>query len=465
MMDSFNAFMEKHIVPFATKLNEQRHVAAVRDAFMYTFPITMAASIVILINNLVFSKQGFIAQILFLPKFFPHLEEAQKLLTSVTNGTMNIMSIFIAYLVARNLAKYFKADDMLVGMTGIAVFMILYTPAIMKDGVSYLPTTYMGAQGLFVAMICGGLVGEFLPKLTRIKKLQIKMPEMVPPAVARSFNGLIPIVFVIMIASILNYFIQMISPQGINDVIYKTVQTPLTHIGVNIYGVVIIAIVQNLLWLVGIHGPNTLNALRSIIFTEADLSNQTYINLHGVVGVPHRVTWGILNDVFANMGGSGMTLGLIIAIFLVSKRKDYRAVAKMAFVPGLFNINEPLIFGLPIVLNPILAIPFVLTPVVNILIGYTVTVVLNWMPSAAIGMSWTTPGPLMPFLGTGGNIVGLIMGFVCLGVSVAMYFPFVLAANRMAAPDDDESKEETKEKIDEGAKAETTDTNSDMANA
>jgi len=459
MMNSFNAFMEKHIVPFATKLNEQRHVAAIRDAFMYTFPITMAASIVILINNLIFSKQGFIAQILFLPKFFPHLEEAQKLLTSVTNGTMNIMSIFIAYLVARNLAKYFHADDMLVGMTGIAVFMILYSPSIMKGGVTYLPTTYMGAQGLFVAMICGGLVGEFLPKLTRIKKLQIKMPDMVPPAVARSFNGLIPIVIVIMLASVLNYFIQMVSPQGINDVIYNTIQTPLTHIGVNIYGVIIIAIVQNLLWLVGIHGPNTLNALRSIIFTEADLSNQTFINAHGTVwGVPHRVTWGVLNDVFANMGGSGMTLGLIIAIFLVSRRKDYRTIAKMALVPGLFNINEPLMFGLPIVLNPIMAVPFVLTPVVNILIGYMVTVVFNWMPTPAIGMSWTTPGPLMPFLGTGGNLMGLVMGVVCLAVSVMMYLPFVLAANRMAAPADEDSKEDKKAEIEKDAKKETTDT-------
>jgi len=459
MMNSFNAFMEKHIVPFATKLNEQRHVAAIRDAFMYTFPITMAASIVILINNLIFSKQGFIAQILFLPKFFPHLEEAQKLLTSVTNGTMNIMSIFIAYLVARNLAKYFHADDMLVGMTGIAVFMILYSPSIMKGGVAYLPTTYMGAQGLFVAMICGGLVGEFLPKLTRIKKLQIKMPDMVPPAVARSFNGLIPIVIVIMLASVLNYFIQMVSPQGINDVIYNTIQTPLTHIGVNIYGVIIIAIVQNLLWLVGIHGPNTLNALRSIIFTEADLSNQTFINAHGTVwGVPHRVTWGVLNDVFANMGGSGMTLGLIIAIFLVSRRKDYRTIAKMALVPGLFNINEPLMFGLPIVLNPIMAVPFVLTPVVNILIGYMVTVVFNWMPTPAIGMSWTTPGPLMPFLGTGGNLIGLVMGVVCLAVSVMMYFPFVLAANRMAAPADEDSKKDKKAEIEKNAKKETTGT-------
>ncbi|WP_248846875.1 PTS transporter subunit EIIC [Lactiplantibacillus plantarum] len=229
MMNGFNVFMEKHIVPFAVKLNEQRHVAAIRDAFMYTFPITMAASLVILINNLVFSKTGFIAQILFLPKFFPHLENAQKLLTSVTNGTMNILSIFIAYLVARNLAKYFKADDMLVGMTGIACFMILYSPSIIKDGVTYLPTTYLGAQGLFVAMIVGGLVGEFLPRLTRIKKMQIKMPEMVPPAVARSFNGLIPIVIMIMLFSMLNYGLSLISPQGINDIIWQIARNNLNE--------------------------------------------------------------------------------------------------------------------------------------------------------------------------------------------------------------------------------------------
>lgn len=441
MMNGFNVFMEKHIVPFAVKLNEQRHVAAIRDAFMYTFPITMAASLVILINNLVFSKTGFIAQILFLPKFFPHLENAQKLLTSVTNGTMNILSIFIAYLVARNLAKYFKADDMLVGMTGIACFMILYSPSIVKDGVTYLPTTYLGAQGLFVAMIVGGLVGEFLPRLTKIKKMQIKMPEMVPPAVARSFNGLIPIVIMIMLFSMLNYGLSLISPQGINDIIYKSIQTPLTHIGVNLFGVIIIAIVQNLLWLVGIHGPNTLNALRSIIFTEADLKNQTFINAHGMAwGVPNRATWSVLNDVFANMGGSGMTLGLIIAIFLVSRRKDYREIAKLALVPGLFNINEPLMFGLPIVLNPIMAIPFVLTPVINILVGYTVTVIFNWIPTPAFGLTWTTPGPLMPFLGTGGNWLGLIIGFLCLGISVLTYMPFVLAANKMMASDSQSDK-------------------------
>lgn len=432
-MDSYNAFMEKHIVPAAAKLNEQRHIAAVRDAFMYSFPITMSASLVILINSLLFSKDGFLAKILFLNKFFPHLEDMQGWLNSVTNGTMDILSIFIAYMVAAELARHFKADQMLTGMTSIAVFMIMYTPAIVKDGINYLPKTFLGAQGLFVAMFIGMLVGEFLPKLFAIKKIQIKMPEMVPPAVSRSFNGLIPIIIVIMATAILNHLISLIAPQGINQIIYDTIQTPLRNIGVNIWSVTLLAIVQNLLWLVGIHGPNTLNALRSVIFTEADLGNQQFINNHGSIwDIPYPATWGNMNDTFANMGGSGMTLGLIIAIFIVSKRKDYRAVAKLAIVPGLFNINEPLMFGLPIVLNPILAIPFVLTPVINIWVGYLVTNILKWIPTPALGMTWTTPGPLMPFLGTGGNWLALIIGFVCLTISVFTYMPFVLAANKVA---------------------------------
>ncbi|WP_300386190.1 PTS transporter subunit EIIC, partial [Clostridium sp.] len=140
-------------------------------------------------------------------------------------------------------------------------------------------------------------------------------------------------------------------------------------------------------------------------------------------------TWA-LTDAFGCYGGSGMTLGLIIAIFIFSKGKDQRDIAKLSLAPGLFNINESVIFGLPIVLNPIFIIPFLLVPVINVLIGYFAISVIKIMPAIAYGVPWTTPGPLIPFLGSGGNFVGLIMGFVCLGVSVLIYSPFVIASNK-----------------------------------
>ncbi|MGX7417376.1 PTS sugar transporter subunit IIC [Carnobacterium gallinarum] len=432
-MNNFNAFMERTLVPAATKLNNQRHVAAIRDSFMFIFPLTMASSIVILLNNLIFSKEGFVARILFLPKFFPNLESAQQVLAAAANGTINIMSIFIAFLVASLLAKHFKADDMLAGLTSIACFIILYPTPFTAGDKSVMETTYLGAQGLFVAMLIGCIVGEFLPKLFKNKRLQITMPDMVPPAVSRSFSGLIPIVFMIMMASILSYVISLFAPNGINEIIYTTIQTPLRNIGGNIFGVLIIAFTQNILWAIGIHGPNTLNAVRSAIFTEPDLANLSHINQTGNLSdIPYPATWTMLNDAFANMGGSGMTLGLIIAIFIASRRPEYKEIAKLSLVPGLFNINEPLIFGLPIVLNPILVVPFVLTPMVNIVIGYLVTAVFHIIPSPAIGVPWTTPGPLIPFLGTGGNFLALIIGFLCLAISVVIYLPFVIAANKAA---------------------------------
>ncbi|MDH6364924.1 PTS system cellobiose-specific IIC component [Enterococcus sp. PF1-24] len=432
-MQKFNDLLERTLVPVATKLNNQRHVAAIRDAFMLIFPLTISSSLVILINNILFSNDSFIVQLFKLNKLFPNLESAQQVLASVANGTINIMSIFIAFLVAQLLAKHFKADETLVGLTSVACFMIFYPAPFSADNISVVSTKYLGAQGLFVAMIVACLVGEFLPKLFKINKLQIKMPDMVPPAVTRSFSGLIPIVMVIAGAALINFFVLKIAPEGINELIYNGIQTPLRNLGGNVVGVLLLAFVQTLLFSIGIHGPNTLTAVRSAIFAEQDLANLEFINNGGSLwDVPYKETWGILNDMFANMGGTGMTLGLIIAIFIASRRPEYREMAKMSIVPGIFQINEPIIFGLPIVMNPIMIIPFVLTPMANILVGYFVTVVWPIMPTPAIGVPWTTPGIINLFLGSGGNLMGAVVGVVCLAVSVVIYLPFVIASNRAA---------------------------------
>ncbi|WP_429953541.1 PTS sugar transporter subunit IIC [Enterococcus sp. AZ192] len=430
-MQKFNEIIDRSLVPIATKLNNQRHIAAVRDAFMLIFPLTISASLVILVNNILFSNDSFIVQLLRLSSIFPNLESAQQVLSSVANGTINIMSIFITYLVAQILAKHFEADSTLVGLTSIACFMILYPKPFNSDDLNVISTQYLGAQGLFVAMIVGCLVGEFLPKLFKVKRMQIKMPEMVPPAVSRSFSSMIPIVIVVGVAAIINFLVLMIAPEGINELIYKGIQSPLRDLGGNVVGVLLLAFIQTLLFSIGIHGPNTLNAVRSAIFTEQDLANLDFVNQGGSLwDVPYKETWGILNDMFANMGGTGMTMGLIIAIFIASKRPEQREIAKMSLVPGIFQINEPIIFGLPIVLNPLLIIPFILVPMVNILIGYFATVVWQIMPSPAIGVPWTTPGIINLFLGTGGNIVAVIVGIVCLAVSTVIYLPFVIASNR-----------------------------------
>lgn len=437
-MEAIQSFMERYFVPLAAKINGQRHVAAVRDAFTLAFPLTMGGSMVILINYVLLDPSGFIAKLLHLGDLIPNLAQYQAILSSVVNGTNNILSILIAFLVAYQLAQEMGGDKVLCGITSLSAFFILYPAAQKfagKNAETGLTTTYFGAQGLFVGLLVGLLTAELLIRLGKNEKLRIKMPEMVPPAVVQSFNLLIPMMLVLAIIGVLNYLFLMITPEGIQVVIYNAIQSPLTSLGSSMGTIIVFVIVQQLLWIIGIHGPNTLNALRSVIFTEQGNANLAYVAAHGSAwGAPYPVNWVSINDAFGNGGGSGATLGLILAMFIVSrKNKGEFSICKMSLAPGLFNINEPIMFGLPLVMNPMYVIPFILAPIVCDLIGYFCVCVIKIIPPIAYSVAWTTPGFLTPFLGSGANnIISLVIGILCLIVSTIIYLPFVAASTRAA---------------------------------
>ena len=434
IMTKLESSMERILVPIATKLNAQRHICAIRDAFILTVPLTMAGSLMVLLNNVLLDPNGFIADLINLGDLIPNLAEYQAIFAPVLNGSLNILAIFIAFLIARNLARSLGADDLLTGLTSVSVFFIMYPAAI--DG--NVTMTYMGPQGLFVALIIGLLVGEVLSRLSKTPKLEIKMPDQVPPAVARTFKILLPIIIVTVGFSILNFLLLKVTDGGgIHTIVYNVLQKPLTKLGDSIISVAIMALVSNLLWIMGIHGPNTIAAVRDTMFAEANAANLAYAQANGTAwGAPFPTTWQLV-DAFSNYGGSGTTLGLIIAILIFSKMKDQKDIAKLSIGPGLFNINESVIFGLPIVLNPIFIIPFLLVPIINLLIGYG-AMFIKIIPPIAYSVPWTTPGPLIPFIGTGGKIMGLVVGIVCLAVSVLVYAPFVIASNKATKKMQDE---------------------------
>lgn len=441
-MDKFQSAIERLLVPLATKLNAQRHICAVRDAFILSFPLTMAGSLMVLLNNVFLSADGFMFKILQFDKLFPGIVKFQAVFAPVVKGSADIFSILIVFLIARNLAKLMEGDDLLTGLTAISVYFIIYPDYFNNEGVNYLTNQYMGAQGLFVAILVGLLVGELMSRLAKSDKLEIKMPEQVPSAVARSFKVLIPIIITTIFFSVLNYFVKMAAPGGLHELIYNIIQTPLTRMSQSLLSVLILALLSQSLWAMGIHGPNTIAAIRDTMFSEAGNANLLHYAESGTTwGAPYPITYSGLATAFSEYGGSGATLGLIIAMLIFSKNKESKSIAKLSLAPGLFNINEMVIFGLPIVLNPIYIIPFIIAPLVNIMIGYTAVMILKIMPPVTIGIPWTTPGPLMPFLGTGGNIVALFVGFICLAVSVLIYSPFVIAANKAAIIEDEMENE------------------------
>lgn len=445
-MDKFQTLIEKLLVPIALKLNSQRHVCAVRDAFILSFPLTMAGSLMVLLNNVFLSADGFMFNLLQFDKIFPDIVKLQAIFAPVVKGSADIFSILIVFLIARNLASTLQSDDLLTGLTAISVYFIIYPDYFNSEGVNYLTTQYTGAQGLFVAILVGLLVGELMAKLSSSDKLEIRMPEQVPPAVARSFKVLIPIIITTIIFAVINYFVKMVSPGGLHELIYSIIQTPLTKMSQSLLSVLTLSLLSQSLWAMGIHGPNTIAAIRDTMFSEAGNANLLDFAARGTTwGAPYPITYSGLATAFSEYGGSGGTLGLIIAIFIFSKNKESKSIAKLSFAPGLFNINEMVIFGLPIVLNPIYIIPFILSPFITTMIGYTAVMILKIIPPVTIGIPWTTPGPLMPFLGTGGSIAALIVGFVCLAASVLIYTPFVIAANKATIVEGVENESKSKE--------------------
>lgn len=441
MMDKMQSAMEATLVPVAAKINGQRHVAAVRDAFTLAFPMTLAGSLVMLVNYAVLDPNGFIAKILHLGSLIPNLADYQAALTPILQGTTNIMSLLIVFLTAYKLAETKGGDTLLSAICAVGVFFIIYPP---YEESGALPMTFMGAQGLFVAILVGLLVGEAVPALAKNEKLRIKMPDSVPPAVAQSFNLVIPIIIVFVVSGILSFLFNSFTEGGIQYIIYNSIQVPFRSLGNNIFAVLIFALAQQFLWILGIHGPNTLSAIRSVMFAEQGVANLAYYGTTGTtVGCPFPLTWTSINDAFGNTGGSGATLGLIIAIFLVARKdKTQMTIGKLALAPGLFNINEPLMFGLPIVMNPIYAIPFIATPLVCNIIGYLCTIVFQIIPPVTLDVGWTTPGFLIPFLGSGGhNVLSLVVGVLCVVVSTLIYMPFVAAAAKANIAKEAESAE------------------------
>lgn len=413
-------------MPFATKLNSIKGLIAIRDAFVQIFPLTFVGSIVVCINVVLLSSSGFIGQ--FLVKIIPDLDDFQAVLSPVSNGTINLMAVFIVFLIARNMAKQYEVDGLKAGLTALASFFVLYPPKV--DGM--LTESYLGANGIFVAIITGLLVGYGFSKLTKIDKLQIKMPDQVPPEVSKSFMIAIPTAIIIILTSVIAYCISLIEPQGLNALVYAILQAPIQSLGATPFTPMILIFMAMILWSVGIHGTFTVSPIYITLYASMNIANISYAAQAGTTAGPY--TWFALFENYGCIGGTGNTLALIVAILILSRKKgwkraDYTKTAKIGLIPGLFCINEPIIFGLPIVLNPILVIPFILSPIVSMGLG-ALMISTGLVLPGTLDVGWTTPQPIKAFLSASGSWETAISVCFVFIICVLIYLPFVALANK-----------------------------------
>lgn len=423
MMDKISNLL----LPIAEKLSKNRYLAAIRDGFLAIMPLVITASLFTLINSVFIGEGNYLDQWFGLP-----CTGFAKVGSTISSASMSVMALLLVFTTAKSLSRYYKMDTSISSVTAIVCFLCL-TPFVGDADIGeYVTTYYLGAAGMFTAFISALVSVELLRFLMSFKALIIKMPESVPTGIARSFNAIIPVALTVIIFALVRIFTDALGAP-LNDLIFNWIQTPFTSIVSSPIGMLIIYVLYMLLWGFGIHSAYIFNPILEPIYLASLTANAAAIQ-SGVEGTA-IITKPFIDSV-AFMGGAGNMLALVLAIFIVSKRDDYKVIAKLGLVPSLFNISEPLMFGLPVVMNPILIIPMILSTLVGLGIGALATTI-GLMAHTYVLIPWTTPPVIGAILATGGDILSGLVALVILIVSVIIYIPFVRTMNKERMVEDE----------------------------
>ena len=415
-MDRFMDFMERKFVPVAAKIGGQRHLVAIRDGFVAIMPLILAGSTAVLLKNTIFS-------------WIAPLEVLIPICDQVWWGSLAIMTLLVVFSTAYSLARSYDANELASGLIAVGSYFATLPQSHGDAGWGYIHWGYLQATGLFTGLIVAIIATEIFVRLTK-RDLTIKMPEEVPPAVGRAFAAVIPGMITIFTFGIVFLIIDKLGGISLYDVIYEGIQKPLQGFSQGVGSAMVMAMLINLFWFFGLHGANILDPIMNALYLPALTENAAYIDAG--MQAPNVIT-RVFFDTYVHLGGSGATLGLIIAIFIASKRrKEYREVSKLSTPSGIFQINEPIMFGLPIVLNPILFIPFIITPGILTLIAYIGTAI-GFAPPTYVAIPWTSPPIVGAFLATGATAASwraAVLAAINLVVSVIIYLPFIKLADR-----------------------------------
>lgn len=422
-MSVSKSIIEKYVLPTALKIAGQKHVLSVRDGIILNMPFMLIGSFFLIFAYLPAPGYGQMMTNLFGPTW------QEKVLYPV-KATYDIMALISAFGIAYRLAeKYRTIDPLTAGAVSLVAFVmtipqhIMFTPA--AGGAAQLvkgvmPMGQIGSQGLFVAIIIALLSTEIY-RFIHNRNLVIRMPEGVPPAVAKSFLALIPGFCVLAVVLALRLLVEATPFGDINTMITDLVGIPMSHVGGSLPGMIISVLLIGILWMLGLHGDTiVLVFIRPVWLSNMSENLEAFQN---GLPIPHIITQQFY-DLWIAPGGTGALLGLVIFMLIRSRSAQMKQLGKIAAPGSLFNISEPMVFGIPIVMNPYLVVPFILTPVVLVIVSYIAMTTGLVAKPAGIALPFTTPIVVSGYLATGGHISGSILQIVNLGISLVMYYPF-----------------------------------------
>lgn len=399
--------------PFFEKISNNSYLRAIRDGFISLIPVILFSSFFLLVA--------------YVPNAFNFHwgEEIESILMKAYNGSMGILGILMAATVTKSLTENFNTKLPKTNQINSTSTMIAAFIGFLIVGVDSLEggfaSDYMGTKGLMTAFI----VGFIVPNIYRFcvsKNLTVKMPEEVPGNISQTFKDLIPITLSTVFFWGFDLGFRNLVGSGFSEKLIELFQ-PIFSAADGYFGLALIFGAMAFFWFVGIHGPSIVEpAVAAIYITNVEMNFQLY---QSGEHAPKILSQGLQYFV-ATLGGTGATLVITLMFAFLAKSKQLKTMGRASAIPVLFGVNEPMLFGAPIVLNPIFFIPFILAPILNVWIFKFFVEVLD-MNGFIYNLPWTTPGPVGLILGTGFAGLSIVLMIVLLTVDFAIYYPFFKA--------------------------------------
>lgn len=390
-MNRFNESMERYFMPVAGKLAEQRHLKSVRDGIIATMPLLIIGSVFLIISSPPIESWA------------EFMKPYAQTLSIPVNATFGLLGLIAVFSIAYSLAKSYGMDELSAGVLSVATFFVA-TP-LTEEG--NIPLNLMGSEGLFIAIVLAIFTVEVF-RFFENKNIVIRMPEGVPPSVWRAFTALIPGAIIIFIVWGVDLLLRHFFNLSLHGVVAAILRQPLEAMGSSLWGAIIAIILIHLLWSFGIHGISVVASVMAPIWyslTEQNVAaQQAGEELPYIIGQPFMAIWWAV-------GGSGMALALTILFVWRARSRHLKGLGRGSIWASFFNISEPIVFGAPIVMNPLLFLPFILAPLTVGIITYF-SMSLGFVGKPYVIVPWTTPPPFSGILTTGDwreQVIGVVV--------------------------------------------------------
>ena len=427
-MKKFQLLMEKFVDPLAKKLNESKIVKALSMGLMATIPITIGVAAICVLTALP------------IPGWTEFLESTglKQMGLEVTQATLSMLAIYMVFSISYSYGKNDNENGLTVGLISVASFLILIPQFISVEGgsITALESRFLGSDGMFVGMLVAIITAILYCKLIKLN-IKLSFPDTVPNMVSDSLSPIFVSMILLTLMSVVKY-ICFITPYGnIFEIINAFIGAPIMKLGASPISFIALFTFTSFMWFFGVHPSPITSVFTPVIIIVMTANVQAYLMGEALPYLECAIVFMCLK-----MSGTGNTLGLSL-LMTRAKSQRYRTMSGICLIPNLFNINEPVIFGMPCVLNPLMTLPMILATLLPGLIGLVASHFITFSLNPTISMPWVTPTFITAFMQGGWQLLLLIC--FCFVITTVVYYPFFKIADNKAYEEEKLGQLEVKE--------------------